>query len=89
MPERCNVKITYFNPIHDFIQINKVACIRPQKRKQWRPSVCVTSTSKKKKVYILCAVQPTEAIDRSISDPILIEFRTSRVRLKTAFWCPD
>lgn len=87
MPERCNVKITYFNPTHDFSQINKVACLCPQKRKQWCPSVCVTLTSQKKCIY--SAGQLTEAIDRSISDPILIEFRTSRVRLTTVFWYPD
>ena len=88
MPERCNVNITYINPIHDFSQINKVACLCPQKRKQWRSSVCVISTSQKKK-KIICAGQQTEAIDISISDPILIEFRKSCVRLTTVFWYPD
>jgi len=50
---------------------------------------CLCHADISKKMYILCAGQLTEAIDRSISDPILIEFRTSRVRLTTVFWYPD
>ena len=49
--------------------------------------LCHFDISKKKK--IICAGQQTEAIDISISDPILIEFRKSCVRLTTVFWYPD